>query len=239
MEARTGRSRYRTPDAKGFYDEMAFWNPQHGILVGDQIDEQIMVMTTEDGGQTWQRRKMPPAIPGEGAFAASGTGITVMGKQEAWIATGGKGAARVYHTKDAGKTWTVVGTPLRNDSANAGIFSLAFSDAKHGIAVGGDYSKATDETGNIAVTADGGKTWTKPAGDASQGVPLGSGLSGGPQDVDCGRTFGSGRVDRWRRELEAVRHGELQRAGFHFQQGWLGGGRAGTDRSLRTAIARG
>jgi photosystem II stability/assembly factor-like uncharacterized protein len=159
----------QNPDAKGFFDEMAFWDATHGILVGDQVDGQMVVMSTEDGGRTWQRQKMPPALPGEGAFAASGTGITVLGMSEVWIGTGGKDAARVYHSKDGGRTWTVAATPLRADSAAAGIFSLAFSDAMHGVAVGGDYNKANDETGNIAVTADGGATWTKPDGTAPKG----------------------------------------------------------------------
>src|SRR5262249_52161971 len=51
-----------------------------------------------------------------------------------------------------------------NDSAGAGIFSLAFSDARHGIAVGGDYSKPAEAAKNIAVTADAGRTWTVPKG---------------------------------------------------------------------------
>jgi photosystem II stability/assembly factor-like uncharacterized protein len=156
-------------DAEGFFDEMAFWNPRHGILVGDQVDGQMVAMATADGGATWQRLKMPPALPGEGAFAASGTGITVLGDGDVWIGTGGPGAARVYHSADAGRTWTVSPTPIRADSANAGIFSVAFSDAQHGIAVGGDYSKANDAAGNIAVTSDGGKTWTVPAGAPPKG----------------------------------------------------------------------
>lgn len=146
-------------DADGFFDEMAFWNPRHGILVGDQVDGQMVVMVTEDGGATWQHLKMPPALPGEGAFAASGTGITVLGDVDVWIGTGGKDAARVYHSADAGQTWTVGPTPIRADAASAGIFSLAFSDALHGIAVGGDYSKPNETTGNIVLTANGCKTW--------------------------------------------------------------------------------
>ena len=156
-------------DADGFFDEMAFWNPRHGILVGDQVDGQMVVMGTEDGGATWQRLKVPPALPGEGAFAASGTGITVLGDRDVWIGTGGKDAARVYHSGDAGRTWSVVSTPIRADSAEAGIFSVAFSDALHGIAVGGSYRKFNETTGNIAVTADGGKTWTVPAGAPPKG----------------------------------------------------------------------
>jgi photosystem II stability/assembly factor-like uncharacterized protein len=156
-------------DAKGFFDEMAFWNPEHGILVGDQVDGQLVVMTTEDGGKTWRRRRLPSALPGEGAFAASGTGIAVLGKKEAWIGTGGKDAARVYYTKDAGETWTVAPTLMRADSDAAGVFSLAFSDAKHGVAVGGDYNKVKDDTANIATTSDGGKTWMRPEGTPPKG----------------------------------------------------------------------
>jgi len=146
-------------DAEGFFDEMAFWNPRHGILVGDQVDGQMVVMVTEDGGANWQRVKMPPALPGEGAFAASGTGIAVLGDSDVWIGTGGLGTARVYHSSDGGRTWTVGFVPIRADSASAGVFSLAFSDSQHGIAVGGDYSKPNEAAGNIALTADGCQTW--------------------------------------------------------------------------------
>ncbi len=156
-------------DANGFFDEMAFWNPRHGILVGDQVDGQMVVMATEDGGASWQRLKMPPALPGEGAFAASGTGITVLDDREVWIGTGGKDAARVYHSSDAGRTWSVVSTPIRADADDAGIFSVAFADARHGIAVGGSYRKFNETTGVIAVTADGGATWTVPAGAPPKG----------------------------------------------------------------------
>jgi hypothetical protein len=99
-----------------------------------------------------------------GAFAASNTCLIVRGRDEAWFATGGPGGARVFHSHDAGKSWTVALTPLRNDAAAAGIFSLAFSDSRHGIAVGGDYTQPSDSRRNIAVTSDGGQTWTEPSG---------------------------------------------------------------------------
>jgi photosystem II stability/assembly factor-like uncharacterized protein len=157
------------PDADGFFDEMAFWNPRHGILVGDQVGGAMVVMATEDGGAHWNRLQMPPALPGEGAFAASGTGITVLGESDVWIGTGGKDAARVYHSGDAGRTWNVVSTPIRADAEDAGIFSVAFADALHGIAVGGSYRKFNETTGVIAATSDGGKTWTAPTGTPPNG----------------------------------------------------------------------
>jgi photosystem II stability/assembly factor-like uncharacterized protein len=42
----------------------------------------------------------------------------------------------------------------------SGVFSLAFSDARYGIAAGGDYKMDSDATGALAITKDSGKTWT-------------------------------------------------------------------------------
>ena len=151
------------PDATGFFDEMAFWNATHGILVGDPVGGQLVVMTTADGGVTWQRQHLPRAREGESAFAASGTGITVSGNSEVWVGTGGTGGSRVFHSIDAGVTWSVADTPIRHDSQSAGIFSLAFSDPLHGVAVGGDYKKIDEAANAVALTSDGGRTWIAPA----------------------------------------------------------------------------
>ena len=151
---------YTNPDPKGFFDAIAFWDSSHGIILGDPVDGRFVVLTTSDGGGTWTQRKTPPAQAQEGAFAASNSCLTVRGTREAWFASGGPNGARVFHSTDGGETWTVAKTPIRNDGAAAGIFALAFSDSRHGIAVGGDYGKPTETTGNIAITADGGKTWS-------------------------------------------------------------------------------
>ena len=44
-------------------------------------------------------------------------------------------------------------------NASSGVFSLAFSDPDHGIAVGGDYRLERESGDNLALTRDGGKTW--------------------------------------------------------------------------------
>jgi len=146
------------PDAKGFFDSLAFWDTSHAILLGDPVNGHFVIFTTADAGKTWQRGQTPAAREGEGAFAASGTSIVTQGRKDAWFATGGPAGARVFRTHDGGRTWSVAKTPL-GGTKTAGIFSLAFADRKHGIAVGGDYQNARATDGTIALTRDGGKTW--------------------------------------------------------------------------------
>ncbi len=160
---------FTNPDAKGFFDAFAFWDARHAIVVGDPVDGRFVVLITADGGRHWERRPTPPALPNEGAFAASGTCLVTAGTREAWFGTGGAARARVFHTTDGGASWTVADTPLRHDGASAGIFSLAFSDARYGVAVGGDYRKPDETTGNLAVTADGGRTWSAPSRSPPEG----------------------------------------------------------------------
>ena len=102
---------------------------------------------------------MPPALSGEGGFAASGTCITVYGKQNVWFGTGGTSGARVFRSTDRGRTWNVATTTIQSGKS-AGIFSVAFRDARNGVIVGGDYTKERESKQNAATTRDGGKTWT-------------------------------------------------------------------------------
>ncbi len=153
---------FANPDAKGFFDGIAFRDRLHGVLMGDPVGGRLTVFVTADGGKTWTRREGPAANEGEASFAASNSTLRVGGKGSIWIASGGKGGARVHLSADDGKTWVAVQSPVRHDVETAGIFGLGWRDAKRGIAVGGDYRKDKEAAANIAVTADGGKTWTAP-----------------------------------------------------------------------------
>jgi photosystem II stability/assembly factor-like uncharacterized protein len=161
-----------SPDPKGFLDALAFWDAEHGLALGDPVAGRFVVLATDDGGRTWARvppEGMPPALPGEGAFAASGTCLVASGEGRAWFGTGGARASRVFRSTDRGRTWTAHETPVRAGTASAGIFSLAFRDADRGVAVGGDY-KAPEQSGDcVALTADGGRTWTAPRGTPPAG----------------------------------------------------------------------
>lgn len=191
---------FTNPDAKGFFDGIAFWDSMHGMVVGDPVEGHFVVMTTQDGGGHWLRRSGPASLPEEGLFAASNTCLVVRGGREAWFATGGPGAARVFHSTDGGGLWTLAATPVRNDSASAGIFSLGFADGRAGVAVGGDYKASAAAARNAAVTSDSGASWVGvaegPNGYRSAVVYLGdrrtwiaTGTSGSDISVDGGRTW--------------------------------------------------
>ena len=82
----------------------------------------------------------------------------------------GTGAGRVFRSTDRGRHWTVDQTPIRAGNGRAGIFSLAFWDADHGVAVGGDY-KEPERPGakSACLTSDGGRTWRCPRGSQPAG----------------------------------------------------------------------
>jgi photosystem II stability/assembly factor-like uncharacterized protein len=157
---------FKNENPKAFLDAMSFWDADHGIVFGDSIHGQLDILITENGGLTWSRlssANLPPALPNEGAFAASGTNVAIFGKSHAWIGTGAATKSRVLRTSDRGRTWQVADTPIAAGQSS-GIFSIAFRDTKHGVIVGGDYTKEKEAVNNLAFTSDGGATWTLAKG---------------------------------------------------------------------------
>jgi photosystem II stability/assembly factor-like uncharacterized protein len=140
-------------------------------------------------------------MPNEGAFAASGTCLSVAGANDAWIATGGSATSRVFHSADRGKTWRAVSTPIPAGAAARGVFSVAFLNPKEGFAAGGDYKETQMAGINGALTQDGGATWTPvqvaPAGYMSVVAPVpgttrafvAAGLAGSGYSVDGGKSW--------------------------------------------------
>ena len=148
---------FTNQDPLAFYDCFAFWTPHRGITHSDSGNGVFPDIRTIDG-LTWQSiaANMPPALPGEASFAASGTCITTEGEKNAWITTGGSTIARVLATKDGGNAWSAFDTPLVS-SPSAGGVSVAFRDSRHGIVGGGDL--ASNASADTATSDDGGQTW--------------------------------------------------------------------------------
>ena len=200
------------PDSAGFYDCMAFWDGEHGFVYGDEVGGRLVVVETSDGGRRWTRvdgDRLPPAQPGEGGFAASGTcavTITALGRDRAWIGTGNAARARVLRSVDSGRTWATSEPPLPGGEA-AGAASVAFRDAYTGVAAGGEIGRRDARGDYVTTTADGGATWRAGGRPTFAGAAYGAayvpgarrptlfvlGPGGADWSLDDGRTFA--RVD--------------------------------------------
>lgn len=162
-----------------FFDALAFWDARRGIAFADPQGGRFPILLTTDGGASWTAlpaERCPAALPGEAAFAASGTCLAVRsgrnawipiavdsclgmrGPPDAWIATGGA-AARMLYTTGPGPSWSAADVPMAHGRPSAGVFSLAFFDDVRGVAVGGDYERPEKASDNVAVSDDGGRTW--------------------------------------------------------------------------------
>ena len=155
---------YSEQNPKAFLDCMAFWDATHGIVVGDAVDGKAELLTTSDGAHWMVLRPeaMPTAKDDEGS-PASGTCLATYTEKKgrrksrhAWFVT--ENASRVFHTADAGKSWTASEAPLVT-GLNQGVFSIAVMDADRLAIVGGDYDHPQLVKPNSAHTDDGGRTW--------------------------------------------------------------------------------
>jgi photosystem II stability/assembly factor-like uncharacterized protein len=188
---------FQTSEKGAFFDSFDFWNEKEGILIGDPVDDKPYILRTLDG-ENWQRvakEKLPAIKTGEASFASSGTCVNTRSKKLAWINT----QSRVFYTVDKGETWQVAQTPFKQGETS-GIFGLHFYSDKDGIATGGDYKDDKKVSDNIAITHDGGKTWSmgaqaKPDGLKESGWLLKSktlivvGTSGTGLSQDMGKTW--------------------------------------------------
>lgn len=165
-----------------FLDSIACLDDHECMALGDPIDGKFLLLKTTDG-EHWAAlpaNNMPVALPKEGAFAASNSCLALSGNHIFFV-TGGP-AARVFHSADAGRTWTAAETPISHANASSGIFSIARPDmevASALVVVGGDYQDPKRMFAVAATSDDGGKTWNlspqQPGGFRSAVVALDTG----------------------------------------------------------------
>jgi photosystem II stability/assembly factor-like uncharacterized protein len=188
-------------EPRAFYNCLDFFpGGKHGLAVSDPVDGRFRILGTSDGGRSWEvlpADGMPAAEDGEFNFAASGTCLVTVGK-EAFMASGGA-ASRVFHSSDRGVTWDVVDAPIPATEAG-GVFSLAFKNPRHGVAVGGDFLAEDNGVDASGRTDDGGETWAgggdlggyRSGADFVHGAPrtvMAVGPSGSDLSRDGGRSW--------------------------------------------------
>ena len=114
------------------------------------------ILTTTDGGRTWQSQRHIPTSINDIFFVDRSTG---------W-ATGYKGA--IYSTTDGGRVWSQQRSelefnehytdPKNDDAKNFIVSGVHFCDTKNGLAAAG---ASEEDLGRIVGTNNGGETWSR------------------------------------------------------------------------------
>ena len=189
--------KYRNTDTAYFFDAMDFANPKHALVLGDPINNKFVLLETIDAGETWRSFNNPPnALPGEAAFAASGTCLRTV-KHGIFIVTGGS-SANLLASNSKETKWRTISLPLLKGKTSQGAFSIA--KGKSGLViVGGDYLHDMQKDSTVCYSIDAGLTW-KPAGIPPAGFQscveyisnntyISTGTPGSNITIDGGKTW--------------------------------------------------
>jgi photosystem II stability/assembly factor-like uncharacterized protein len=147
-----------------FLDAMEFWNEQAGIVIGDPIDGHFFVVRSFDGGSSWQEiplDKRPVADSGEACFAASGTNIRALDKDEAVFVSGGL-RSRLFTKNESAILPIIQGKETTGANSIAVWDKFKLKGGKRMIVVGGDFNADSSTMKNCFYTSDGGKNWDSP-----------------------------------------------------------------------------
>jgi photosystem II stability/assembly factor-like uncharacterized protein len=133
----------------GFPNVVHFFDANDGFCMGDPNGGYFEIYTTNDGGNNWVR--VPQAnIPANQPAEYGITDVyTHFGDSTIYFGTN---QGRVFKSTDRGNTWTVGSTPFTGF-----LGAITFRDALFGLACEAD--NLTTST-NLAVTTDGGSTWS-------------------------------------------------------------------------------
>lgn len=196
---------FRTDTLKtAFYDSFVFDKFGRGIAISDPTKSgkpNPMILANPAPSDIDRKIKtdFPKYFPGEAHFAASNSNIA-MNSGKVWIATGGTHARIFKFSWSNPMKWIAYETPFIQGTSSQGIYSIDFYDKNFGIAVGGDYTKQTENINNIATTYDGGETWQIQASGKNGGYktcvkfrPKSKGkviIAVGDQNIELSTDFG-------------------------------------------------
>jgi photosystem II stability/assembly factor-like uncharacterized protein len=219
---------FTNPDKDGFWDALRALDRDKFEIAGDSVDHVLVSEKVGHVIPVWQLSEGSDiadqftdnffelhADPNEGGFAASNSTLVIGAVPHRdpiwsyqWLATQTPNHSYV-HREAVEQTATCepcrlrflrVETPMSQDSASAGIFSLFFREDQFGVAVGGDYSKPEATAKTAAFSIDSGQSWqltkTPPHGyrsavayDAEKKTWITVGPNGTDISTDDGRNW--------------------------------------------------
>lgn len=157
---------YENKTSGMFLDAMDFADFSRGMVIGDPIDGQMFIATTNDNGNSWQ--EVNTSAPnftlakGEAFFAASGSNVRYYRDSSFVIVSGGT-RSRIFKNNDTASL------PLLQGSESTGANSVDVYDegnfmkpGKRMIVVGGDFLHPDSISRNCFYTNNSGRTWQQP-----------------------------------------------------------------------------
>ena len=145
-----------------FFDAVAAISPTHLIAMSDPVDDRILLVESNDAGETWTElpaERRPEKLPGEAGFAASGSNMITDPQTGAiFLALGSAEegteheSSRIVYSTDAAQTWEAISCPIKRNPSS-GIFSLSWLPSGQLVAVGGDYLKPEEKSGIVTIVA--------------------------------------------------------------------------------------
>ena len=127
---------------EAFFDAIQFIDAQRGYVLGDPIRGKWMILETLDGGRSWHSlAKLPDAVQGEAAFAASSS--SMLADSEGLVFATGGTVSRLHRYTFASQSWGVRElTDMLQGEPSQGVFAATSLPGAEGLVlVGGDYLK--------------------------------------------------------------------------------------------------
>jgi photosystem II stability/assembly factor-like uncharacterized protein len=146
-----------------FLDAMEFWNDESGIVIGDPIGGKFYVARTFDNGFNWRpiaQEKLPVADSAEACFAASGTNVRALDRDEACFITGGS-RSRLFWKGSPKEIPVIQGK--QTQGANSVAVWYKKVKKPHIAIVGGDFANESSREKNCVISKDGGESWIVPS----------------------------------------------------------------------------
>ena len=165
----------RNEDPAGFFDGLAFWDRDNGLLLGDPTDGYLTVLVTTDGGATWKRMgdaevfALPSPKPVTLINGELSVALTDEQKQQA------KAEAEAF-SAELGTDAAAVGAMLDQQAAIeetlAPLGEYCFAASNQSIALMGRSTAWIGTGGKVArvfKTQDRGRSWTVAETPMAQG----------------------------------------------------------------------
>ena len=136
---------------KGMFLDAMDFDRKNGLVIGDPINDNIFMASTEDEGESWRKWHgvldvLTVKEKGEAFFASSGTNLK-SGKSGMFFVSGGK-QSNIYQWEDI----VIQEIPITKGTNSTGANSIDILESKNkGVIVGGDFAKDTISSNNCAL----------------------------------------------------------------------------------------